>query len=193
VSSNPATVLKQSQKDIADITRESFRFSPDAFDFLREGLDFTVQRKHGPAVDKMRKILQWLEDKDLELAELPAAFEEGILPRSLADFIEENGGPEAVQSRLNLHVCGKDLCWGLRDLALERWGLLAPAVLQQWGVKSTQDFGRMVFTLVEQGLLQKQPQDQLSDFANVFDFAEAFDRSYRIDMGRNSKNQKQSE
>jgi uncharacterized repeat protein (TIGR04138 family) len=193
VSSNPATALKQSPPDIANTARESFRYSPDAFDFLREGLDFTVQRTHGPAVETMRKILQWLEDKELDISRLPEAFEEGLLPTSLAAFIEENGGPVVVQERLNLHVGGKDLCWGLRDLAIERWGLMAPAVLHQWGIKSTQDFGRMVFSLVEQGLLQKQPHDQLSDFANVFDFAEAFERTYRIEMSRNVRNQKQSE
>jgi uncharacterized repeat protein (TIGR04138 family) len=36
-----------------------------------------------------------------------------------------------------------------------------------------------VFDLVEEGKMRKTEQDQLSDFYEVYDFAQAFDRDYR--------------
>ena len=67
------------------------------------------------------------------------------------------------------------MCWGLRDLAVERWGLLAKTVLRQWKVKRTEDFGRIVFALIDEGRLRKQADDTIDDFRNVYDFDEAFD------------------
>ena len=80
------------------------------------------------------------------------------------------------------HINGRQLCEGLRAFALERWGLMARAVLSIWGVRSTGDFGRIVFAMIEAELLQKQPTDSLKDFANVYDFARAFDAGYRINL-----------
>ncbi|MES2123059.1 MAG: Minf_1886 family protein [Gemmatimonadota bacterium] len=89
---------------------------------------------------------------------------------------------EFLQTRFEVrrHVSGAELSWGCRDLALERFGLLARTVLGCWGVTSTADFGRLVYTLIEIGLLTTQPGDREEDFHGVFDFVEAFDGSYRI-------------
>ena len=51
------------------------------------------------------------------------------------------------------HVAGQELCWACRDLAIRQFGLLAPSVLGHWNIESTSDMGRIVFTLVEVGLL----------------------------------------
>ena len=72
------------------------------------------------------------------------------------------------------HVTGQQLCLGLRDLAIEQFGLLAPAVLASWHVHRTDDFGRMVFAMIEAGVMSKTSQDTLEDFVAVYDFAEAF-------------------
>ncbi len=87
---------------------------------------------------------------------------------------------EFVQSRLVVrrHVSGAELAWACRDLARERFGLLARAVLAHWGLTRTEDFGRIVYTLVEIGLLVTLPGDSEEDFRQVFSFAEAFDESY---------------
>ena len=53
-------------------------------------------------------------------------------------------------------------------------------MLAHWGVTRTEDFGRIVFTLVEVGLLVTQPGDREDDFAGVFDFAEAFGDVVRL-------------
>lgn len=78
------------------------------------------------------------------------------------------------------HVSGRQLASGLKDFAQERWGMLARTVLQRWQIHSTSDFGRIVFAMVDSGLLAKTDEDNFDDFANVFDFREAFDRGYRV-------------
>jgi uncharacterized repeat protein (TIGR04138 family) len=87
---------------------------------------------------------------------------------------------EYLQSNLDArrHVNGAELAWACRDFARAQFGLLAPHVLAHWGVTRTQDFGRIVFTLVEVGLLVTQPGDQEGDFEGVFDFADAFGDVY---------------
>src|SRR5262245_31725916 len=68
------------------------------------------------------------------------------------------------------HVSGQQLCMGLRDFAIDQFGLLAPVVLAAWHVHRTDDFGRMVFALIEVGAMSKTAQDTLDDFRGVYDF-----------------------
>ncbi|RIK67827.1 MAG: hypothetical protein DCC65_04965 [Planctomycetota bacterium] len=157
-------------------------YRPEAYDFLREGLDYAVHKTHGPRARTVRKIVDWLHAHQSDLADLPQLLARGDIPGFLMKFIEEIGGLEEAAEFMNLHVDGEELCWALRDLAQERWGLLAPVVLRHWGIRSTRDFGRMVFTLIEQGMLSKQPHDELSDFDGVYDFKDAFDRCFVIDL-----------
>jgi uncharacterized repeat protein (TIGR04138 family) len=87
---------------------------------------------------------------------------------------------EFLQSRLAVrrHVSGAELAVACRDLALTQFGLLARQVLEHWGITRTEDLGRVVFTLVEVGLLVTQPGDREEDFAGVYDFQEAFSDTY---------------
>lgn len=81
------------------------------------------------------------------------------------------------------HVSGQQLCLGLKDFALRQYGLLAKTVLNSWGVRKTEDFGRIVFAMVEAGWMRKQDDDTLTDFMDVFEFDEAFG-SLRAGAGR---------
>lgn len=74
------------------------------------------------------------------------------------------------------HVTGQQLCMGLREFAIDQYGLLARTVLEHWGFRRTEDFGKAVFAMVEAGLMRKTDQDSLDDFSAVFDFDEAFSR-----------------
>ena len=87
---------------------------------------------------------------------------------------------EYCQARLpeRRHIAGAELAAACRDLALQRWGLMARMVLDQWGVRSTADVGAVVFVLVELGFLLSQPTDDVTDFADVYDFETAFEREY---------------
>lgn len=72
------------------------------------------------------------------------------------------------------HVSGETLCEGLKKLALERWGRLAIMVLNSWGVKSTHDFGEIVYTLIKHKWMSAQPPDSIDDFNDVYDFKTVF-------------------
>jgi len=78
------------------------------------------------------------------------------------------------------HVSGEQLCQSLRDLALERWGLMACSVLRRWNIHATRDFGEIVFLMVDNGWMQKEPDDKIDDFNSVYDFTEAFKDSFKI-------------
>jgi len=90
------------------------------------------------------------------------------------------GTIEFLQSRLEVrrHVTAAELAWACRDFALQQYGLLAPVVLAHWGITQTGDLGRIVYTLVEVGLLVTQPGDHESDFDAVYQFTDAFGESY---------------
>ena len=77
------------------------------------------------------------------------------------------------------HLSGGELAWACRDFALEQFGLLAPSVLHYWGVRTTEDFGRIVFMLIDVGLLASQESDKIEDFNRVYEFTEAFRDGYR--------------
>lgn len=72
------------------------------------------------------------------------------------------------------HVTGQDLCEGLRLYAIAQYGLLARTVLRRWNITTSQDFGQIVFAMVDAGLMHKTPDDSINDFTDVFDFAKAF-------------------
>jgi len=71
------------------------------------------------------------------------------------------------------HVCGSELLEGARLLAVELFGPLALMVFEHWGTTQGEDFGAMVFHLVERGLMGKTDEDKREDFAGVYDFREA--------------------
>lgn len=76
------------------------------------------------------------------------------------------------------HISGAELARGCRDFALDQFGLTARTVLSHWGIESTEDIGRIVFVLIEVGLLIQDPSDRIEDFSGVFDFADAFGDDY---------------
>ena len=115
-------------------------------------------------------------------------FAEGMLDRILARearyperaYLFVLATIEYLQSRLEVrrHVSGPELAWACRDFAREQFGLLAPHVLGHWGVTRTEDLGRLVFTLVDVGLLVTQPGDLEADFEAVYQFDDAFGDVY---------------
>ena len=80
------------------------------------------------------------------------------------------------------HVTAAELCDGFRSLAATQFGGLARTVLRQWGVRSTEDVGRIVFELVERGELCKCDGDRQEDFAGLFDFDAAFATAFDADL-----------
>ena len=82
------------------------------------------------------------------------------------------------------HISGPELLHGIREFALEQFGLLARTVLRCWGIHSTDDFGRMVFELIDRGEMRKTDGDQITDFYGVYNFEDAFEREYQLDVSQ---------
>lgn len=78
------------------------------------------------------------------------------------------------------HISGQQLCLGLRDFAIEKYGMLARDVLAHWNVNRTDDFGRIVFAMINEEIMSKNDEDSIEDFRAVFDFDEAFSRDELI-------------
>lgn len=76
------------------------------------------------------------------------------------------------------HVTGKELLEGIREYALKQFGPLAMFVLNEWGIHRTEDFGEIVFNMVDAGLLLKTKDDKKEDFANGYDFEEVFKKPF---------------
>lgn len=91
----------------------------------------------------------------------------------------EAGPPDEAVAK-SRHVNGRDLCVGLRDYALDQYGLLARLVLQRWHILTCEDFGHIVFAMVEAGVLNKTEEDSLGDFIDVYSFDEAFGRQLNL-------------
>jgi len=95
-------------------------------------------------------------------------------------FVHDALGHTCARLDQRRHVTGFELLIGIRDVALKRYGPLARAVLNSWGIKTTDDFGNIVFNLIEAGLLSKTEEDHIEDFHAVYDFDDAFVRSYDL-------------
>lgn len=106
----------------------------------------------------------------------PVAFE--FVERGLSHTVQAIRSPTAADEER--HVTGQELCRGLRDYAISQWGMLARTVLERWNITSTMDFGRIVYALIEGGLMQKRDEDSIEHFRNVYDFAQVFEADYKI-------------
>jgi uncharacterized repeat protein (TIGR04138 family) len=169
-------MVTEPRKPIQEIVEELGCYPLAAFAFVQQCIGMASERVHGPMNADQKKVARWMNENEVGPHELAVQASLGQLPDQVAAALDRLGGAE----EMNRHVTGRQLCWALRDIALERWGLMARPLLSSWGITCTEDVGRIVFALVENGWLQKQPQDSLEDFQQVFAFPEAFDKQYRI-------------
>ncbi len=114
------------------IAQQDRRYPPEAYYFVRDGLDYTVKN--------LKKV-----------------------PRGMVR-----------------HVTGKELSEGLCEFALEEYGPMAHFTLNAWGLKRTEDFGEIVFNLVEAGRLGKTQEDKKEDFAQLFDLYDVLAKPYEV-------------
>lgn len=81
--------------------------------------------------------------------------------------------------RRTKHVSGQELLEGIKQLLMQKFGPLTLLVLNHWGITRTEDFGNIVFNLVDNKILSKDSEDNIDSFQNGYDFNEVFDRGYR--------------
>jgi len=96
--------------------------------------------------------------------------------REALDYTQKKIGKQA-KGQLR-HVTGQELLDGIREFALFQFGPMILTVFQEWGVRSGEDFGEMVFSMVDIGLLAKTANDSRADFAGGYDFKEAFRKPF---------------
>ena len=110
--------------------------------------------------------------------------EEDLEPRS-ADPAPSAGrgrGPRPRRPAAERHLTGQQLCEAARHYALQQYGFLARTVLGTWGIRSTRDFGEIVFNMIDIGQMRKTRRDKREDFDDVYDFEEAFTRDVTFNL-----------
>ncbi|HEY1107523.1 MAG TPA: Minf_1886 family protein [Opitutaceae bacterium] len=93
--------------------------------------------------------------------------------------VKELRKKDADRAEKSRHVSGPELLEGLRVYALDQFGPMAKTVLNAWGVKRCSDFGDIVFNLIEYNVFSKTENDRREDFADIFDFEEAFVKPFQ--------------
>jgi uncharacterized repeat protein (TIGR04138 family) len=76
------------------------------------------------------------------------------------------------------HVSGNELLEGVRKYAIEQFGPMVPTVFSEWGIRSCEDFGELVFLMIENNILAKTEQDSRDDFKAGYNFYDAFCKPY---------------
>jgi uncharacterized repeat protein (TIGR04138 family) len=132
------------------------RYTLDAYLFVLESLSF-AQETLGMGAEPAAEELEPL-----------AEAEPGGKPRSRS--------ARGRKRQAERHVSGQQLCEAARLYGLQQYGYLAPTVLATWGIRATDDFGAIVFNMIDIGQMRKTKADRREDFQGVYEFAEAFTR-----------------
>src|SRR6185369_9698344 len=82
-----------------------------------------------------------------------------LFVREALELAKRQVHKEVRQTPEEKHVTPQQLLDGIRQFALQQFGPMAMTVLEEWGVKNCQDFGEIVFNMIEIGLLAKTDQD----------------------------------
>jgi uncharacterized repeat protein (TIGR04138 family) len=128
---------------------------------------------HHPIVDLLRR------DRRYRLEAYIFVFEAlRFAQQELGMGQQENGDADEESGEEVRHVTGQQLCEAIRRYALQQYGLLAKNVLEHWGVRSTGDFGEIVFNLIDIGQMKKTDTDRREDFDDVFDFDEGLREAF---------------
>ncbi len=98
-------------------------------------------------------------------------------------FVLEGLNFYSVKTGEKRHYTGRELATGLLDYAQKQYGPLAGDVLQSWGIEATNDFGYIVYNLIDIKLLSKSANDRLDDFFNIVPVTDYLGskENYRID------------
>ena len=135
---------------MAQLLKDDPRFTYEAYQFVREGLDFAQEVMNFGVQDE---------------TEAPPEGKKKSRKKASVD---------------SKHVSGQQLCLALKQFAVEQYGLMAKLVLNSWGLKQTGDFGEIVYNLIKIGAMSKSKRDRREDFDDVYDFEQAFVKEFAI-------------
>ena len=103
------------------------------------------------------------------------------------EFVMEALSFSQKRFKKSKHVSGEEMLAGIKALLLKKFGPLTMTVLKYWGIKTTDDFGNIVFNLVENKVLAKDTEDHYESFKNAYDFEEVFNKGYRKQLAKRLK------
>lgn len=146
--------MSHAPRSFAELLRTDRRYRIDAYAFVFEALRHAQQSLNMGRACKSEPV-------------------EGEEPAEAKQEPGEGAGEER-------HVTGQELCEAIRLYSLEQYGFMSKTVLNSWGIKSTGDFGEIVFNLIRIGKMRKTSSDRREDFDNVYDFDKAFCDEFTI-------------
>ncbi len=100
------------------------------------------------------------------------------------EFVMEALSYAQKKFKVPKHVTGEELLRGIKELLLNKFGPMTMSVLEHWGINNTEDFGNIVFNLVENKVLSKTDEDNIESFRNGYDFDKEFRDGYRKRLHR---------
>ncbi len=146
------------QHPLAKLLQRDRRYTLEAYLFVLEALSF-AQESLGlgkePAVEELEPLA-------------------GGDPEQVGTV--RGGRSRGRKRQAERHVSGQQLCEAARLYGLQQYGYLAPTVLATWGIRRTDDFGEIVFNMIDIGQMRKTRSDKREDFQRVYDFGEGFSR-----------------
>lgn len=99
--------------------------------------------------------------------------------RDALEFTIKNQNPDnPEQQQTPQHIPGQKLLEGIREYALLQYGPMTLTVFKNWNIKNCEDFGHIVFKLVDYGILSKTDADSIDDFKKSYNFHEAFQKPF---------------
>jgi uncharacterized repeat protein (TIGR04138 family) len=172
---------------LIQLVYEDRRYKLDAYQFVGAGLEYAqaivtdeksrrtgVKNVEPPAGGQPSGVQgQDTGSKAGSSGLLAAGSGAGAAPRA-------GGKKKSERQRPAHHVTGQQLCLALKQLAHQDYGYMAKLVLAHWGIRSTSDFGEIVYNLIRIGRLSKSDGDRREDFDNVYDFEQALVHDYKI-------------
>nr|CAI78514.1 hypothetical protein [uncultured bacterium] len=99
-------------------------------------------------------------------------------------FIMEALSYTQKKFKAHRHVTTEEILMGMKELLIMKYGPLAITVLEHWGIKTTEDFGNIIFNLVECRILSKTDEDKIETFRNAYDFEDVFKSGYRKQLAK---------
>lgn len=119
-----------------------------------------------------------LRDPVLELL----AEEKDMYPYEAYDFISglikmlDDELQAQIETDPAPNITADQLCSRCVDFACSVFGRMSRAVFYSWNIRSTRDIGKIVFHLIEAGVVGAAEGDRIEDFDDLFDMDKALDK-----------------
>ena len=150
--------MNEKAHPIYELLQKDKRYTLEAYHFVHDSLSYAQNVLH---LGKSRTIAD-SEVPELAALDSSSAKEKGSMPNR------------------ECHLTGQELCEAIRLYSLDQYGFMAKTVLNSWGLKTTGDFGEIVYNLIGASLMKKSESDQRTDFDDCYEFDTAFREEFRI-------------